>query len=336
MRHVKTFGLMLPVTVALVALGADTEQPQGTDAQPTMPPGMAAKMAAKAAGDGKPGDLPKFDDVAKDYKKVVSSADGKRTMYTIWTREKDAQMLAELPRNFEKQLVFWAYTIAGGTPTAGVQSGDMYAKWKRYDKRLALVEPNFAVRTTGDLESQNGRKRVFTDRVILDVPIVAMGPGGGPVIDMDALLLGQSGKFFGSATAGSNAKLKKIAKAKAFPENVEVAYELPGRRGRFMTLHYSIKALPKSTGYKPRVADSRIGYFTTTYRDIGDPSADTQWVRYVNRWHLEKADAKLKMSPPKRPIVFYLENTLPVRYRRWVREGKLPQPGWWPEAGGAT
>ena len=281
MRHLKTkvpvrVALMVHVTMAHVALGADTEPPGHPDGQPTMPPHIAAMMAAHGDNGGKPAELPKFDDVAKDYKKVVSTADGKRSLYTLWTRDKDSQMLAELPRNFESQLLFWAYTIAGGTPTAGVQSGDTYAKWKRFDKRLALVEPNLAVRSTGDLESRKGRERVFTDRVILDVPIVAMGPGGGPVIDMDALLLGQSSKFFGFRTRGANANLKKIAKAKAFPQNIEVAYELPGGNGRFMTLYYSIKALPKSSGYKPRVADARIGFFTTTHRDIGDASADTQ------------------------------------------------------------
>ena len=46
-------------------------------------------------------------------------------------------------------------------------------------------------------------------------------------------------------------------------------------------------------------------------------------MRYINRWHLEKADPKLKLSPPKEPIVFYIEHTTPIRYRRWVREGIL-------------
>ena len=49
-------------------------------------------------------------------------------------------------------------------------------------KRLALIQPNLGVRTSGDLESKKGHKRVFTDRVLLDVPIAAMGPGGGPVV----------------------------------------------------------------------------------------------------------------------------------------------------------
>ncbi|NNM25314.1 MAG: DUF5117 domain-containing protein [Phycisphaerales bacterium] len=287
------------------------------------PPSPLAARAKAAAAGGPNSDLPKFDVVAKGYEKVVAGADGRRGLYTLWTRKKDAQVLAELPRNFQSQTLFLAYTIAGGTLTAGVQTGDMYVTWKRYDKRLALIRPNFAVRTTGDLESQRGRDRVFTDSVILDVPIAAMGPGGGPVIDMDALLLGSAGRFFGYAAAGINQRLATIVKAKSFPQNVELAFEAPLGGGRFGTLHYSISVLPKSTGYKPRVADARIGYFTTTHRDIGHPGKDTPWVRYINRWKLEKADPRLKKSPPKEPIVFYLEHTIPVRYRRWVREGVL-------------
>jgi hypothetical protein len=179
------------------------------------------------------------------------------------------------------------------------------------------------VRTSGDLESRKGVDRVFTDRVILDVPIVTMGPGGGPVIDMDALLVGQSSKFFGFMTAMANTRLARIAKAKAFPKNVELAFELPLAGGRFGTLHYSLSALPENTGYKPRVADGRVGYFTTTYMDLGKPGEDTPWIRKANRWKLEKADSKLRLSPPKEPIVFYLEHTIPVRYRRWVRDGVL-------------
>jgi hypothetical protein len=292
---------------------------------PEVPPEIAAKLAEAAArkGDDKKEEFPKFEDVSKDYVKVISTADGEASLYTLYTRTKDGQVLAELPRNFDSQRLFIAYTVAGGIPTAGVQMGDMYATWKRYDKQLALIEPNVAVRTTGDLESTKGRDRVFTDRVILSVPIVCMGPAGGPVIDMDALLVGQAAQFFGGMARQVNASLASIAKAKAYPRNVELAFEAPLMGGRLGTLSYSISAIPENTGYQPREADTRVGYFTTTWRDLGKPGADTPWVRYVNRWNLEKADPKLRLSPPKQPIVFYLEHTIPVRYRRWVRDGVL-------------
>ncbi|HAW95829.1 MAG TPA: hypothetical protein DCX60_06095, partial [Phycisphaerales bacterium] len=80
---------------------------------------------------------------------------------------------------------------------------------------------------------------------------------------------------------------------------------MPDRRGRFITLAYSMRDLPKSSGYRPRAADQRVGYFTTSFQDVGDASADSPWNRLINRWHVEKADKSLELSPPKEPIVFY-------------------------------
>ncbi len=296
---------------------------QAAPDQAPVPAEIAEKMAqAKGEDEKEKPEFPKFEEVSKDYVKVISTTDGKN-LYTLYTRDKDGQMLAELPRNFDGQKIFFAYNISGGDVFAGIQLADQYAYWKRFDKKLALIEPNFGVRTSGDLESKKGFERVFTDRVLLEVPIACMGPGGGPVIDLDALLVGQAEKFFGGEARGLNKGLLKITKAKAFPENVEIAYQLPGGDGHLVTLAYSISVLPENTGYTPRVADARIGYFTTTHLDLGNPSQDDPFVRYINRWNLEKAEPKLKKSPPKEPIVFYMEHTVPVRYRRWVRDGIL-------------
>jgi len=269
-------------------------------------------------------EFPPLDQVLKDYKKVISTADGQRSLFDIWTREKDGQMLAVIPSGYlsKSKKLFIALTIASGEDFAGLQAGDMYVYWERYDKRLALIEPNIRVKSTGDQESKSSVERLFTDRVILDVPIVSMS-GSSPVIDMDALLVGQANKFFGPRVRISNPRLIKIQKAKAFPMNVELAFEVPTDNGQLQTLHYSISEISGTAGYKPRKADERIGYFTTGYRDFGQFKDPETMVRYVNRWHLEKADPKLKVSPPKNPIVFYIEHTTPVRYRRWVREGLL-------------
>ncbi len=283
-------------------------------------PGAEKPPAAKPAAP-KP-EFPPLDQVLKDYEKVISTADGQRSLYEIWIREKDGQMLAALPSGYESKKFFFALTVASGEDFAGLQAGDMYVYWKRYDKRLALIEPNIRVRSTGDQESKSSVERLFTDRVILDVPIETMS-GGSPVIDMDELLVGQANKFFGSRVQISNPRLIKIKKAKAFPINVELAFEVPTYNGRLQTLHYSISEISGTAGYEPRKADERIGYFTTGYRDFGQFKDPETMVRYINRWHLEKADPKLKVSPPKNPIVFYIEHTTPVRYRRWVREGLL-------------
>ena len=44
-------------------------------------------------------------------------------------------------------------------------------------------------------------------------------------------------------------------------------------------------------------------------------------MRYINRWHLEKADPKADVSPPKKPIVFWIEKSVPFEYRQAIRDG---------------
>lgn len=282
----------------------------------------APVRGAAAAASAKKPEFPPLNDVIKDYEKVVSTADGARSFYTVWTRGKDAQMLAALPSGYEGKPFFIAMTVSSGENYAGLQAGDMYVYWKRYDKRLALIQPNIRIKSTGDAESKSSVERLFTDKVILDVPIVTMS-GSSPVIDMDALLIGQASEFFGSGVRISNSRLVTIKKAKAFPNNIELAFEVPTSSGRLQILHYSISEIPSNTGYRPRKADERIGYFTTSHQDFGHLEEAETRVRYINRWRLEKADPSLQLSPPKNPIIFYIEHSTPVRYRRWIREGIL-------------
>jgi hypothetical protein len=271
------------------------------------------------AQDEKP-DFPPFDEVAKDYEKVVSSID-EEVLYTLWIRKKDGQLLAELPRGFENQKHFFAMTVGSGEIFAGLQGADLYTYWKRYDKRIALMAPQVGTRSTGDQESKDSVGNIFTDRVITDVSILCIGPNGQPVIDLDELLGGGAETFFGWSARGANTSLMTVAKAKAFPKNIEIALEMPTQGGILKEFHYSISKVEGSPDFTPRVADQRIGSFTTSYRDLGKFTDDEVVVRYANRWNLQKRDPSLKLSPPKQPIVYYIEHTVPVRYRRFVREG---------------
>ncbi len=287
--------------------------------------------AGEKAEKGEKPDFKPFSEVSKGYEKVVSTADG-QSYYGLWTRAKDGGMIAELPRGWENQKQFIAMTVASGESYAGLQTGDLYVYWKRFDNRLMLIEPNVGTRSNGDPESKSSVKNLFTDRVVLDVPIIAMGPSGQPVIDLKALLAARIREVFtagggvgrvGRGVLSANPSLATIKSAKAFPKNIEVTYEMPTAGGRIQGFHYSISQIPDNTGYQPRVADDRVGYFTTVYRDLGKFTDKEKWVRYVNRWNLEKRDPKLKMSPPKEPIVFYIDSAVPVRYRTAVREGVL-------------
>jgi len=268
-------------------------------------------------------ELPEFEKISEGYEKiVVSDQQNKPGLFTMWKRDKDSQLLGELPRKYANKSYFIALTVSSGDRFAGLQAGDMVVKWRRYGDRLALIAPNLGVRATGDPESKASVKRLFTDQVLLDMPIAAMGPGGGPVVDFDALLVDNASRFFGPSIRITNKRISDLTSAKVFPENVEIAFEIVGNRGQLQTIHYSFSEVPASNnGFKPREADERVGYFTTAFSDLSKYDDEETRVRYINRWHLEKRDPKLKLSPPKQPIRFYVEHTAPVRYRRWIKQG---------------
>lgn len=270
-----------------------------------------------------PEDFPPLAEVIKGFDPIASSdQQNPKGLFNVWKREKDAQLLCEIPKQFQGKRYFIALTVSSGDRYAGLQSGEWVIEWRRYDNRLALLAPNLSVRGDGEPEAKASVKRLFTDQVLMDIPILAIGPTGGPVIDLDQLLIANASKFFGPSVRITNPQLIALPSAKVFPGNIEVAFEVVGNAGQLQTLHYSFSEVPSSSnGFKPRKADERVGYFTTSYSDLSKYKDDDTRVRYVNRWHLQKRDPNLKLSPPKEPIRFYIEHTTPVRYRRWVKQG---------------
>ena len=93
-------------------------------------------------------------------------------------------------------------------------------------------------------------------------------------------------------------------------------------RGVTVNVHYSISLLPQ-TGYQPRLADDRVGYFLTVIKDYTKQGNEDRFVRYINRWDLKKKDPAAEISPPEKPIVFHLERTIPIKYRKPIRDGIL-------------
>ncbi|HEY9644855.1 MAG TPA: zinc-dependent metalloprotease, partial [Chroococcidiopsis sp.] len=181
------------------------------------------------------------------------------------------------------------------------------------------------------------------------------------LIDITKVLVGQTdlpnlaGQFADLVEQGYviNDDTSYLSDIKALPANVEIdvvytfavppsangqiPYQesLPDSRAFSLNVHYSFSELPMNNGYRPRLADDRVGYFVTAFQDFSDPTQRDAFVRYINRWHLEPQDEPQvdrqvdrqnptqTLSPPKAPIVFWIENTVPTRYRDSIRDGIL-------------
>ncbi|MHC4090423.1 MAG: zinc-dependent metalloprotease [Planctomycetota bacterium] len=278
---------------------------------------------AAAGKDDKP-DFPKFEEVTKDM--AV-----KEGFWTLYHDQKKDKLLARIPSKMLGQHFLAASSISAGQFFAGWQWMDSVVYFERMDKNLVLIEadPRYAKGKDTELEDVIGR--TYTDTILKAVKIVTEAPGGDPVIDLADLLktnLVRAADLFGGRVDRS---LSRYGKIKVFPQNVELGVNLavmgkaPATGGRMAAVHYSLSKIPE-TDYKPREADDRIGYFLTVSKDWTRPHTDrTIFRRYVNRWHLKKTDPAAEVSDvtPETQIVFYIEKTVPKKYRRYVREGIL-------------
>ena len=231
-----------------------------------------------------------------------------------------------------------AMAIAKGTGASAIAGftlgfgDDWLWQFRKVDDRIQVVRRNIRYKADTKPESK-AVELAYSDSILYSLPIVAKGPKGGDVIDLDAIFMSDLPKL-GSQLGGYFVRDRSMwGDVKAFPNNIEIRVEAtystsgrniaaPDSSAAGATLHYSISKLP-SSGYQPRLADDRVGFFTTVHKNFSRNRNEDHFVRYINRWNLQKADSSLAMSPPKEPLIFYIENTVPIKYRTAVRDGIL-------------
>ncbi len=322
--------------------------------QPTPPekPEKPAKSDQSEKSDQKKKEKT-LDEVVKEFEKL----EGLFTLYRKKEAGKDTLYMAVREDQLNK-LYFLQATVSEGVPTfflaAGTPINDLVFKFVRRDEQLLLVVPNLRFRADLSKPIARSVQRSFADAYLEAFKIEAKDKEGKTfLIDVsnffrsDVIQIQQ----LVSAAAGGSYTIDREKTAylavKAFPNNifVQTAYhfaggpqrggglagliagltggaELADPRSLPITVNYNLWELPTNNGYRPRLFDPRVGYFYTEYLDFTTDQPE-QERRYILRWHLEKADPNAPLSPPKEPIVFWLDNAIPVEYRDAIREGIL-------------
>ena len=294
-----------------------------------------AEMAA-AVSQGSSSSSSSARDAVKPLSEVVPDTTRIDGMITL--HQKKNKLYAELTGANLNTDYLIAMAIAKGTgPSAigGITLGfgdDWLWQFRKADDRIQVVRRNIRYKADGGTPESKAVEIAYSDSVLYSLPIVARGPKGGDVVDLDPIFMSDLPKI-GSDVGGFFVRDRsRWGNIKGFDNNVEIRVEAtystsrnvaaPDNSATGVTLHYSISKLP-SSGYQPRLADDRIGYFTTVHKNFSRNQKDGHFVRYVNRWNLQKADPKAELSPPKKPIIFWVEKTVPFKYRNAIKEGIL-------------
>ena len=76
-----------------------------------------------------------------------------------------------------------------------------------------------------------------------------------------------------------------------------------------------------------RLDNPRVGYFTNPLTNFSDGQQRVNKKQFITRWRLEPrpedraAYLRGELVEPRKPIVFYIENSTPYRWRKYIKQG---------------
>ncbi|MGZ3522300.1 MAG: zinc-dependent metalloprotease [Vulcanimicrobiaceae bacterium] len=127
-----------------------------------------------------------------------------------------------------------------------------------------------------------------------------------------------------------------FGKTKSFPNNVVIVANqtfstqnpqfmdvVPDGRSVQIQLQYNIAEIPPDDSYMPRIYDDRVGYFVNAHADFSNDSSPNKELNYIVRWNMQPSDPSQHLSPALKPILYYLSDTIPQRYREPIRAAVL-------------
>ncbi|MEH2195965.1 MAG: zinc-dependent metalloprotease [Nostoc sp.] len=277
---------------------------------------------------------------------IVKEIDKLEGLFRVYCTNDSGKIYLEIkPEQLNKDYLA-IVTLESGIGESGIYSGlplsDFIFYFQRVNNRLHFVVRNVKFRAESKPE-QRSLARSFSDSVLYSLEIANIDPQNENIlINLNEMLMQDFPglttilKYSLQADYHWDAHKSYFGDVNSFPENIEIdsiygfsALEganlvtVPDSRALSLKVHYSFSQLRENNAYIPRLADDRVGYFITAFQDFSNNNPHESFTRYINRWHLEPSDPNAPLSPPKKPIVYWIENAVPLEYRDAIREGVL-------------
>ncbi len=324
--------------------------------------GQAAGSQSPPAPDGAKADQkkeePKQDPKVVEYEKAIKDLKRVEGAWTLYTRKKD--LLLELPESKIGKLFCLQAALNTGVMGDVLQAGfpvgnftvDVF-RFDRAEESLWLVRPALKHRWAADDPLAVASQRSFpeailgsfrieqthTEKKLLLVNVTQLFYGdvlrlsevvgillGGAMLDRDKSSTDEIRGYPENTVV--RMKLHFLAPRGAQDNPLAALLGLGGggqledSRSAPLKVTYSLW-FRKDSGYMPREFDPRVGYFTEDFFDVGRFAVDDRSTRYITRFALQKKSPGAALSEPVKPIVWYLDTSIPKAYRPAIREGIL-------------
>jgi hypothetical protein len=217
-------------------------------------------------------------------------------------------------------------------------------RWVRRGNKLYLEDVRYEMWAQHMSSLQRGVESASLRTVIKAFDIITEGPDRAPVIDITTLFVSEVPDGFALEfmqhfrMSAIDPKRSFIESVKAFPQNIDIRFQqtwvpsatelrkqvedeserVPPALG--FIFHTSLLLLPEQP-MNPRYADDRIGYFSVPFDDYGTNDHGKVRRAFVQRYRLEKKDPDAELSDPVKPIVFYISNEVPEKWRPYLKGG---------------
>lgn len=296
------------------------------------------------------------DPKASSSKKVIDTRNfqAHQGFFSFYWDEENGRVWLQAPPEDQPFLYVSSLATGLGSNPVGLDRGQLgserVVRFHRVGPRIFLIQENLKYRATSDnAVERRAVAESFAESVVWSGKLERSDQGDTLVDITDFLMrdahdcigtLSSSGQ--GSYALDTERSYVYLPRTKAFPDNTEfeVALTLSSKNagglanrvaadGKSITLrqHHSLVRLPDAN-YRPRAWDPRVGCFSTSYSDYGQPIDLPLEKHWITRHRLEKTNPQAPISPAKEPIVYYVDPGAPPP----VREALIEGASWWNQA----
>ena len=286
-----------------------------------------------------------------EYDKLIKDADRYEGYFDLY--QKDDKLYLSVTEEQLTQPFLMNFELARGIGAAGLYGGSMLSVFEgllvsleKKEGKVMLVQHPHRYTAGGNEVLQNALDLAYGTSVVETAKIEAFNADSSKMLvnvydwfvgDLSGISRRLSyavGDFGRPGRVSFDKSRSHLEKVQAFPENVNIQAKLtfnnsepsaprtvPDRRYIPLSLFYTMVKLPDEP-MKPRYADDRTGYFMTVHKDFSKES-DNFFKRYVNRWRLEceEGSPEGELCTPKEPITYYVDRTVPEKYRQAMMDG---------------